>query len=105
MERHPDKLTTQVRKADRMGRLFVDTLRNAYAQHAVAPYSVRPLPGAPVATPLAWAELDDPKLTAQRYTIRDIEKRLAGGDPWHGMGRRAPSLTRARTRLANMAAG
>jgi bifunctional non-homologous end joining protein LigD len=97
--RHPDQLTTEVRKTARAGRLFVDTLRNAYAQHAVAPYSIRPLPGAPVATPLDWSEVDDRRLTAQRYTIADIPKRLADGDPWHGFGRAARSLTRARARL------
>jgi bifunctional non-homologous end joining protein LigD len=104
--RHPDALTTQVRKADRQGRLFVDTLRNAYGQHAVAPYSVRPLPGAPIATPLDWSEVDDRKLTARTYTLREIEPRLAkiNGDPWHGISRQVRSLAGARRRLADLAA-
>lgn len=99
--RHPDELTTQVRKQKRAGRLFVDVLRNAYAQHAVAPYSVRPFPDAPVATPLTWPEVDDNRLSAQRWGLRDIEDRLAdAGDPWHGMRRRARTLRRARTQLS-----
>ncbi|HEY1486689.1 MAG TPA: non-homologous end-joining DNA ligase [Micromonosporaceae bacterium] len=100
--RDPDRLTTQVRKAERGGRLFVDTLRNAYGQHAVAPYSVRPLPDAPVATPLDWSEVDDRHLSARQFTVRDIPDRLAHGDPWHGIGRRAGGLSRARTRLASL---
>ncbi len=55
--RQPDALTTEVRKDKRKGRVFLDVARNGYAQTAVAPYSVRPLPGAPVATPIAWEEL------------------------------------------------
>lgn len=96
--RHPDRLTTRVRKDQRGGRLFVDILRNAYAQHAVAPYAVRPLPGAPVATPLRWSELDATR-SARRWTIRDLESRLSDGDPWHDMPRRAHSLSRVRDRL------
>ena len=48
----PDRLTTAVSKRARGDRVFVDWLRNSYGQHAVAPYSVRALPGAPVAVPL-----------------------------------------------------
>src|SRR5262249_34520159 len=57
--RHPDELTDEGRKAKRKGRLYVDVARNGWAQTAVAPYSVRPRPGAPVATPITWDELDD----------------------------------------------
>lgn len=104
-DRYPGELTTQVRKEKRAGRLFVDVLRNAYAQHAVAPYSVRPFPGAPVATPLTWAEVDDDRLSAQRWGLRDIEQRLADtGDPWHGMRRRARTLRRARKHLSTLTA-
>ncbi|HEX6446213.1 MAG TPA: non-homologous end-joining DNA ligase [Streptosporangiales bacterium] len=100
--RHPDSLTTEVRKDKRRGRIFVDILRNAYAQHAVAPYSVRPLPGAPVATPLRWEEVDG-DLTAQRWTLRDVPQRVAdGGDPWHGMGRHAHGAGAGARRLARL---
>jgi bifunctional non-homologous end joining protein LigD len=102
--RHPNQVTTEVRKAERKGRLFVDTLRNAYGQHAVAPYSVRPLPGAPVATPLDWSEVGDAKLTARSFTMPDIERRLeSSGDPWKGIARRARSLLAARRELATVA--
>ncbi|BCJ36050.1 hypothetical protein Athai_35530 [Actinocatenispora thailandica] len=99
--RHPDELTTQVRKEQRAGRLFVDTLRNAYAQHAIAPYSPRPLPGAPVATPLCWDELADDALTsARQYRIPDLADRLSTvEDPWSGMARHARELGPIRRRL------
>ena len=66
---------------------------NAYAQTIAPPYAVRPLPGAPVSTPINWAELDDKKLNAQRYRIDNIRRRLARKpDPWKGMMRHAVSL-------------
>ncbi|MQA03166.1 MAG: ATP-dependent DNA ligase [Streptosporangiales bacterium] len=99
--RHPEQLTTEVRKEKRAGRLFLDVLRNAYGQHAVAPYSVRALVGAPVAMPLRWNEVADDQLTPRRWGVRDVEKRLADdGAPWHGMRRRAHTLGPARSRLA-----
>ena len=58
--RAPDTLTTEWRKKKREGRILVDTARNTYGQTVVAPYAVRALPGAPVATPLAWDEVEDP---------------------------------------------
>src|SRR5690606_22163526 len=54
--RHPDRLTTGVRRANRLGRLYLDVGRNTHGATAVSPYSVRALPGAPVATPLDWSE-------------------------------------------------
>ena len=98
--RHPDALTTEQRTAERGARVFLDTLRNTYAHTAVPPYAVRAFPGAPVATPLAWDELDDPTLHAGRTTVRTLFERLAQiEDPWSGMARRASGLTRARRRL------
>lgn len=85
-QQEPDRFTTETRKAQRNGRLFLDYLRNAYAQTAVVPYAVRPLPGAPVAAPLDWRELDRADLQAQRYTVRNIFRRLGQkADPWRDM--------------------
>ncbi|MER6678504.1 non-homologous end-joining DNA ligase [Streptomyces sp. NPDC000983] len=98
--RHPDRLTTAARKADRGGRLYLDVQRNAYAQTAVAPYAVRARPHAPVATPLAREELDSPGLGPRRWTLRTLPDRLAEvGDPWKGLGRCRRSLTAAGRRL------
>jgi bifunctional non-homologous end joining protein LigD len=97
--------TAEARTDKRGDRVYLDIMRNAYAQTAVAPYSVRARGGAPVATPLEWDELDTRGLRADRFTIRDIPKRLAGqGDPWAGMYRHARSLTNPAQRLAKLRA-
>jgi bifunctional non-homologous end joining protein LigD len=88
-----ERLTTEHRKAKRRGRLLIDPWRNSRSQTAVAPYSVRDKPGAPIATPLDWEELDDPELTPQRWNLRNILDRLAErGDPWAEIDRHARSL-------------
>ena len=80
-------------------------MRNAYAQLAVAPYSVRGRPGAPVATPLSWDELDDGTLTPGQFTIKTVPGRIsAGSDPWAGLARRSSGLTRAQERLRRLTA-
>ncbi len=97
--------TVEARKDKRGDRVYLDIMRNAYAQTAIAPYSVRALGGAPVATPLEWDELDVRDLRADRFTIRDLPKRLAGQrDPWADMYRHARSLTRPVQRLAKLRA-
>jgi bifunctional non-homologous end joining protein LigD len=90
---HRKGLTTARYISQRRGRMFLDTGRATYAHHAAAPYSVRPRPNAPVATPLHWDELDDRRLGPQAWTIESLPARLASdGDPWTGIGRHARSL-------------
>jgi bifunctional non-homologous end joining protein LigD len=98
VDAHPDRLTTAARKKDRGDRLYLDVQRNAYAQTAVAPFTVRPRPGAPVATPLTWAELDAPDLDARRWTIADAVDQ-ARTNPWAGVMSRPRALGPARRRL------
>ena len=89
----PETLTTEWRKDKREGRILVDTARNTYGQTVVAPYAVRALPGAPVATPLAWEELSDADLSAQSWTVRTVGERLAErGDPWADISRHARAM-------------
>ncbi|MEU6982178.1 non-homologous end-joining DNA ligase [Streptomyces sp. NPDC046324] len=101
--RHPDRLTTEARKKARGGRLYVDLQRNAYGQTAVAPYAVRARPGAPVAAPIAWGDLDDPGLDARRRTLADAD-RLLKDDPWTPAPR-PRSLAAAADRLRRVAEG
>jgi len=99
-QRAPDLVTSEPRKRARKGRLYLDIMRNAYGQTAAAPYSVRALPGAPVATPLTWTELDDADMTSQYFTLGKVPGRLAAeGDPWADMHRYRRSLAAARVRL------
>jgi bifunctional non-homologous end joining protein LigD len=91
---HPDRLTSEFRREKRGDRIYLDMNRNAYGQHAIAAYSPRALPNAPVATPLEWDELDDPKLDPQGWSITTVLERLAdrGGDPWAGIAGDARAL-------------
>jgi bifunctional non-homologous end joining protein LigD len=92
-ERSPGTLTTEWRKEKRDGKILVDTARNTYGQTVVAPYAVRALEGAPVATPLVWEELSDPQLSARSWTLRTVGDRLAErGDPWAALSDHAAAL-------------
>src|SRR5438876_2636291 len=98
--RHQKRLTVEPRKNKRRGRLYLDTARNSYAQHAVAPYAVRAIEGAPIATPLRWDEVSDSKLYAQRFTMKNIFQRLSRtSDPWKSLRRSVRSFKAARKRL------
>ncbi|GAA3150343.1 hypothetical protein GCM10017687_79890 [Streptomyces echinatus] len=97
--RHPDRLTTAARRQDRGDRLYLDVQRNAYAQTAVAPYAVRVRPGAPVAVPLTWEQVDDPGVDARRWTLSDAVDPARTG-PWAGVPSRGRSLKGPRSRLA-----
>ena len=102
-QRHPDELTTEFRKAKRDGRILVDTARNTYAQTAVPPYAVRPRPGAPVATPIEWDELSDSKLRSDRWTVRNVLRRLGTrGDPWADIASYARGISRARRQIEQL---
>jgi bifunctional non-homologous end joining protein LigD len=100
-EREPRVFTNEQRKAKREGKILIDIQRNAYAHTAVAPYSVRARPEAPVATPLHWEELEDSKTRADRWTTSSVPARIErDGDPWKEIGKRGQTLTTARKRLA-----
>lgn len=89
----PRHLTLEWRRSDRGARIYIDVNRINYAQHAVAPYGVRPRPGAPVAMPIDWAELSDAKLRPDRWTIGNAADRVrSDGDAWNGIARRARKL-------------
>jgi bifunctional non-homologous end joining protein LigD len=100
VKRQPDQLTDEQRKVKRGRRVFVDTLRNSYGQTAVAPYAVRARPGAPIATPIGWSELEDKDFNAQSYNISNIFGRMSQKkDPWDGIWRKTCSAGRVRKRL------
>ncbi|MGJ5818841.1 DNA ligase D [Paludibaculum fermentans] len=71
----PGAYIATMSKAKRKGRIFIDYLRNDRTATAIADYSVRARPGAPVAVPLDWSELKALE-SADQFTIRDVLKRL-----------------------------
>lgn len=88
--------TLEHRKADRKDRLFVDIFRNATASHVVAPYSLRPLPAAPVAAPLDWDEALDRGFDPQRITLANVFRRMAQKrDPWAELPRPRSTIASA----------
>ncbi len=84
----PDLVSWAWTKRDRKGRARLDYTQNAVNKTLVAPYAIRPAPGAPVSMPIRWDELEDPALRPDRWTIRTALHRLAEvGDLF------APALT------------
>jgi bifunctional non-homologous end joining protein LigD len=98
--KYPNNYTTAIRKNQRKGRLYIDFLRNSYAQTSVAPYSLRAIENAPVATPLYWNELDDIKLNSQSFTINSIFNRLEKiSNPWFDFNDSAKSISHSKEKL------
>lgn len=86
VRRDPKNVTTEFLKKDRGGRLFLDTNRNGTAQTAVPAFAVRARDGAPVAMPITWEELQDPKVNARSWNIRNAVERMESiHDPWKGL--------------------
>lgn len=104
--RNPKRWSVEQRRDKRQGCVYLDTTRNAYAQTVVAPYSVRPFKGAPVAAPISWDQLRDPKLNSRSFTVQNVRSHLGvlGEPPWHEMMRHACGLGPATKLLATLRA-
>jgi bifunctional non-homologous end joining protein LigD len=92
----PRAFVTTASKAARAGRIFIDWLRNARGATAVAPWSVRARPGAPVAMPVAWKgieELSGPEAFDVPALVRRLQRPMV--DPWTGFARLRQALPRA----------
>ncbi len=98
---HLPKIATVVRQVtQREGKVYVDYLQNGSGKLIVAPFSVRPLPGAPVSVPLAWREVNR-KLDIRRHTIQSVPERMRklGTDPLAEVLELSPDLGAALERL------
>src|SRR5690606_28763389 len=76
MEDADGAYTINMSKAARRGKIFLDYLRNDRGSTAVAAYTTRARPNAPVATPLAWSELS-PAIRSDHFTLATLPRRLA----------------------------
>jgi bifunctional non-homologous end joining protein LigD len=89
----PEMISWEWTKDRRGGRARLDYTQNIVNKTLVAPWSVRPRPGAPVSVPITWAELDDPGLAPDRWTVRDVPDRVRTvGDPLGPLIGRAQEL-------------
>jgi bifunctional non-homologous end joining protein LigD len=101
VNRDPERLTQEFSKADRGGRILVDTGRNAYSATFAAAYAVRAKTGAPVSAPCTWSEVERGEVGPQTFTLRTMVKRIAEvGDVWQDMPEQAQSLRGAAERLS-----
>jgi len=101
--RDPNNLTLEFSKADRKGRIYVDTGRNGYSATFAAPYAVRAKAGAPVSAPCTWAELERGVAGPRSFALRTMADRVADvGDLWSDMRRKGRSLTRAIARVKKL---
>lgn len=89
----PELVSWSWQKDSRNGRARLDYTQNAINKTLVAPYSVRPAPGAPVSAPITWEELDSPDLRSDAWTVRTLPSRLASlGDLFARLAGRPQSL-------------
>jgi bifunctional non-homologous end joining protein LigD len=99
----PEIATTARPLRARGGRVYLDTGQNGHGKLLVSPFSVRPLPGAPVSMPLRWSEVGA-RLDPGRFTLRTAPARLRRlGDPLAPVLDLAPDLLGALERLATRA--
>jgi bifunctional non-homologous end joining protein LigD len=91
----PERYVSTATKSKRDKKIFIDYLRNSREATAVAPYSTRARPGAPVSTPVDWMELGGLK-GADQFTVRNLPARLKrlSKDPWAAIGKTKQALPR-----------
>ena len=93
VNRFPNQLTQEFSKADRKGRIYVDTGRNHPPATFACAYAVRPKPTAPISAPCTWEEVENGSVEPQTFTIRNIGARVAKlGDLWSQLHRKSHSL-------------
>jgi bifunctional non-homologous end joining protein LigD len=103
VSRAPGHLTQEFSKADRRGRIYVDTGRNGYGATFAAAYTVRAKRGAPVSAPCTWAEVERGEVDPGTFTLRNMPDRIAKvGDLWVGMRRGGRSLKRPMEKLRRL---
>jgi len=81
-QKWPERYTSNVRKAKRTNKIFIDWIRNGRGATSIAPYSIRARKGAKVSMPIAWEELD--AVAPGGVDMADALIRIARDDPWKG---------------------
>lgn len=100
VRRDPQRLTQEFAKADRGGRILVDTGRNGYSATFAAAYAVRAKAGAPVSAPCTWDEVESGVAAPRAFTLRNMPERVAAaGDRWADLLSHPQSLRGAAEQL------
>lgn len=98
VERDPEHFTQEFYKADRGGRILIDTGRNEFGATFAAAYAVRPKSGAPVSAPCSWEELESGEVGPRTLTLRGMAERIERvGDLWGDLYDKAAALPRLDT--------
>lgn len=93
VKQHPERFTQEFIRADRGGRILIDTGRNGRGATFAAAYAVRAKPEAPVSAPCSWAEVESGAVGPQTFTLRSLPERLSQvGDLWQGLTAAAAPL-------------
>ena len=96
IERQPDRVTQAFAKAERGGRIYLDTGRNRPGATFAAAYTVRARPGAPVSAPCTWEEIERGAVGPQTFTLRTMADRLAAtGDLWQDLAASGHKIAKA----------
>lgn len=96
IERQPDHVTQEFAKADRVGRIYLDTGRNRPGATFAAAYTVRARPGAPISAPCTWEEIERGAVGPRTFTLRTMADRLAAvGDLWKDLAASGHKIARA----------
>ncbi|MEK6280180.1 MAG: non-homologous end-joining DNA ligase [Acidobacteriota bacterium] len=104
VKRDPGNLTQEFSKANRGGRILVDTGRNGYSATFAAAYTVRAKPGAPVSAPCTWEELERREVGPRSFTLRNMAQRINHvGDLWADLLNTRRSLRRPMEKLRKLA--
>jgi bifunctional non-homologous end joining protein LigD len=102
--RDPEHVTQEFSKADRGGRILIDTGRNGYGATFAAAYAVRAKPDAPVSAPCTWDELASGDVAPRTFTVKTMRKRVDQvGDLWAEMLKKKRSLRQPIERLRKLA--
>ncbi len=95
----PERFAFKSGPKNRVGKIFIDYLRNGQGATTVAAWSARARPGLGISVPLRWDELEALKSSAQ-WNITNVHDRLdEGNTPWEGYGQAAKTLTKAMKQL------
>ncbi|EGW36928.1 DNA ligase D [Desulfosporosinus sp. OT] len=89
-QKWPDCYTSNVRKAKRTNKIFIDWIRNGRGATSIAPYSIRARKGAGVSMPITWDELDT--VAPDGVNMAEALRRIGGNDPWNDFFRNNQQL-------------